>query len=528
MPCRERNKHLSAHSKLTSAAGDELWTLTSAMCQGTLTPAGAERLESLLQDEAARRFYVGYLALHARLLSRWRGADESVVADLAPPDAAPLEAAPPPRARLPTLFDYTVAQLSHPLRFSLLVATVTIASLLLTSAQIRMPGIAPIAEQHGAVVQKFVARFLPEEGARWEGESLFAGAHLRPQQQVRLIAGRAELRFDNGARVALQAPIELRLDSAHGLRLDEGTLMARVPPAASGFYVDAQRARIVDLGTEFGVSVDRQRGAEVHVFDGEVRIEPFDASRKPTLCVAGQAVVLLAHGRMASAPANAAQFPRLRGERPDVRLDEQLDEQHDGRRLLARDHFAGDGPLWGWEGATSRRFMRSGGELHYDSQGMGTCFFADVRQSGDPLHWTDVAIEAEFRSPSDDRDFFGVLARVQPDATEMQGWYMARVIERNQTLRLTKDLDPNPGEGQVAPLNRPFAPGETWRLRVEAIGPKISARLYDQDGVEQAHVFLIDETYSRGTAGLRLVGDYRCRSFQVKEEKAISGRGIFP
>ena len=50
-----------------------------------------------------------------------------------------------------------------------------------------------------------------------------------------------------------------------------GVMRAVVPPGAEGFTVVAGGHEIVDLGTEFGLSIDKHNNVEVHVFKGSVR-----------------------------------------------------------------------------------------------------------------------------------------------------------------------------------------------------------------------------------------------------------------
>jgi hypothetical protein len=58
--------------------------------------------------------------------------------------------------------------------------------------------------------------------------------------------------------------------SASEAKRTHGKLAAAVPRAARGYTIITPTAEVVDLGTEFGVSVDRSGASEVHVFDGEV------------------------------------------------------------------------------------------------------------------------------------------------------------------------------------------------------------------------------------------------------------------
>lgn len=88
-----------------------------------------------------------------------------------------------------------------------------------------------------------------------------------------LDSGYAEITLTNGVILLLESPVKIDFDSADRLVLSEGTLVARVPPEATGFAVDTPSANIVDLGTEFGVSVDNAGVSQVHVLEGEVKVK---------------------------------------------------------------------------------------------------------------------------------------------------------------------------------------------------------------------------------------------------------------
>ena len=100
-------------------------------------------------------------------------------------------------------------------------------------------------------------------------------------------SGYAQVEFFCGATVVLEGPAELDLKSAMLAHVHRGRLRAQVPPAARGFSLTHEDLTVVDLGTEFGMSVSPD-GADVQVFDGEVELQPGDA-RKRRL-TAGQAL----------------------------------------------------------------------------------------------------------------------------------------------------------------------------------------------------------------------------------------------
>ena len=68
----------------------------------------------------------------------------------------------------------------------------------------------------------------------------------------------------------LQGKSELKLESASRAFLLAGKMTARVPEEAIGFIVNTPQGAIVDLGTEFALSVSDTHVTEVHVLEGEV------------------------------------------------------------------------------------------------------------------------------------------------------------------------------------------------------------------------------------------------------------------
>lgn len=95
------------------------------------------------------------------------------------------------------------------------------------------------------------------------------GQWLKPGE-IKLSEGELELTFDSGAVLLLQGQSSLSLESEKRVFLKSGKLSAVVPEEAIGFIVNTPQGTVVDLGTEFGVSVDQDKAMEVHVIEGEV------------------------------------------------------------------------------------------------------------------------------------------------------------------------------------------------------------------------------------------------------------------
>lgn len=115
-----------------------------------------------------------------------------------------------------------------------------------------------------------------------EGSDRFTVGSALPKGWLKIREGTLRLDFYSGARVVLQGPAEFELLAQDLARLEKGRLTANVPPPAEGFTVLNANLRVVDRGTEFGMSVNSPDDCEVHVFDGEVELQgevPEAASR---------------------------------------------------------------------------------------------------------------------------------------------------------------------------------------------------------------------------------------------------------
>lgn len=95
------------------------------------------------------------------------------------------------------------------------------------------------------------------------------GEWLKPGE-VQLQNGKVEITFDSGAVVLLQGKSSMKLETTQRAFLKYGKMSAKVPEEAIGFIVNTPQGTVVDLGTEFAISVDDENAMEVHVIEGEV------------------------------------------------------------------------------------------------------------------------------------------------------------------------------------------------------------------------------------------------------------------
>lgn len=151
-----------------------------------------------------------------------------------------------------------------------------------------------------ASVVRIEALTLPDGQRR-----LSMGEQLRPGR-LRIAAGYLELQLDTGPRLVVEGPAELELQRGNGAYLYRGRVVARVPKAARGFILDSPRGRLVDLGTEFGVSVGDKAGMEVHVLQGLVEATP--SNRTGSLRLSQNQAVRFGAGGVSRIPSNPLAF----------------------------------------------------------------------------------------------------------------------------------------------------------------------------------------------------------------------------
>jgi len=89
-----------------------------------------------------------------------------------------------------------------------------------------------------------------------------------------LTTGTVHMRFLNGVDLAVSAPASFEIQDGWNIVMNEGNARALVPESGHGFTINTPEMKIIDLGTEFGVSVSpNKKESEIHVFAGEVRVE---------------------------------------------------------------------------------------------------------------------------------------------------------------------------------------------------------------------------------------------------------------
>lgn len=127
---------------------------------------------------------------------------------------------------------------------------------------------------------EMVATLTADNGLTWDGvnaertigSKLATGLHITTQ-------GVGEIAFDRGATVLLDGPCRFVINNDNEMTLHEGRIVAHITPEAANFTVHTPKAKVVDLGTEFGVEVDAQGKTLTAVFQGKVDLTGRDANK---------------------------------------------------------------------------------------------------------------------------------------------------------------------------------------------------------------------------------------------------------
>lgn len=250
-----------------SGTGSEFETLLEKQFAGTTTELERAALDTMLRTDAAlRREYSGQARLHALLL--WRAGKMEGGTGAQNTGGDRIVELPIPRA-------------SHSRRWLAMAAMFAV-----------LCGLAALWLWNSAssTGDTWIAIELAEE-ARWsDGSPVEAGQKIR-RDTFAFAKGRVRFTTASGAMVNVTAPARLHVVNAMLIRVLAGRVTADVPERAHGFAIETAQARIVDLGTRFGVEAAADGHTDVVVFEGKVDVTPTDEPETKRL-VQGEGVRL--------------------------------------------------------------------------------------------------------------------------------------------------------------------------------------------------------------------------------------------
>ena len=128
-----------------------------------------------------------------------------------------------------------------------------------------------------------VAELIESSGAKlvYHGRAMAAEEKVILSGDYQLVEGIASIGFESGVTLLIEAPAEFRVASSKLVELSSGRVSAHVPLEGIGFTIETPSADVVDYGTDFAVEVGKDRSSEVHVFEGEVKVQLREGEMDP-------------------------------------------------------------------------------------------------------------------------------------------------------------------------------------------------------------------------------------------------------
>jgi ferric-dicitrate binding protein FerR (iron transport regulator) len=112
-----------------------------------------------------------------------------------------------------------------------------------------------------------------------------------------LVRGGVQMRLSSGVLLDVSAPMEMKLVNDMHVQVLSGRVTADVGADGKGFVIETPQARVVDLGTRFGVDASDAAQTSVLVFQGQVEVYEKGASERVALLNAGEGLRLDNHRR---------------------------------------------------------------------------------------------------------------------------------------------------------------------------------------------------------------------------------------
>jgi anti-sigma factor RsiW len=289
---------------------ERLIVLLDAYLDGALSAEEKRELErTLLESEAARREFWERASLHG-----WTHAAAKLNYGAKP--AA--EVAKDRRALREASFEVFVRWLRRASRFGWKVALAGSACAAAVMLWLGIRWLQPTIPDEGETIAEatpdvvastnFIATVTRGSAVVWEGETnrVEVGSTV-PSRWLRLKSGAVQIEFYNGARVILEGPAALELVSAGEARLDFGKLSARVPEPAHGFKVYTPDVTVTDLGTAFGLNLQKAQPVKLEVFEGKIEVA-MESTNQPRVLNAGEGVQVSSQQMQPLAKADQVEF----------------------------------------------------------------------------------------------------------------------------------------------------------------------------------------------------------------------------
>ena len=228
---------------------EEFQDLLNKYCNGTASKEEFEKFEkTILKNEDLRREYLSFMNLDTAL----RNEAEKF-------DTAPQESTKSIKPMIKIVIALAAA--------IVILLSLNLTYLLKNNKQFQADASTEEPLQRGiAVVTKSINISNPNV-------SLSEGSTIE-QGKLEFEKGLIQLEMFSGVTLIIEGPAKVDLKDTMNLVCDQGKIRAKVPEQAHGFQIITKDAKIVDLGTEFGVDVNSSGKSNLYVYEGEVEFHP--------------------------------------------------------------------------------------------------------------------------------------------------------------------------------------------------------------------------------------------------------------
>ena len=106
-----------------------------------------------------------------------------------------------------------------------------------------------------------------------DSERLTVGSMVRMQDVVDFEQGIVQIATTSGSTLILEGPVDAQVGDKNRIFLRRGKITGLNKSEGESLIIDSPKSSIIDVGTEFGVSVTESDETVVAVYEGEVRLE---------------------------------------------------------------------------------------------------------------------------------------------------------------------------------------------------------------------------------------------------------------
>lgn len=250
----------------------EFYQLCDELLEGTINPERREKLNTVLRNsQSAREAYVRRSSLHTSLAQYGdkHFSDSENISE-------PITNAQSSKTRIFKRLNNTLPKIAAVFAIGFFLTIFLLPQLGLEV----FPTNVADAETEEATYQGAAVLIQTYQVDWGEGNHAYAIGDSIPEGRFRMKSGVAQLEFYSGATMILEGNADLEIQSPEKAYCHFGKMSVSVSAHARGFSIETSDHEFIDLGTEFGLSVEKGKPSELHVFSGEVEV--YNRDRSPS------------------------------------------------------------------------------------------------------------------------------------------------------------------------------------------------------------------------------------------------------